>query len=353
MKMDTLRQHYPNYDRDLERVHRFWSGDSSERCIISVQSNEQAYRQLFDDDEIIRRAPFNLKHQASLPGLNLPTFFNDFGTISTAKYWGGLAHFDSTGGNIFIEPAAQTVAEALAITPHPVNDPTMDLARGLSLYRRVRAELNTEILWMRTPDMQGPLNTAGLVMNQENLLIAMHDDKAQVHALLEKVTEFLIELYNEAVSQANGQVCGSIWPYTLFPASAGISFTEDLMPLLSARLYKTFGIPCLQRMAEAAGGLHIHCCGDWGRHARNLAEAGLPIRAVEFHYPETKIEELEPLSEQVVLVPYILLHKTDAFETTTAYYRYLLDTYGHKRRFWFACTEDSEEMRQFAENYGF
>lgn len=347
--MDILRQWYPNYDTDLKKVQQFWSGEG--RYIISVTTNQHPYRQIFDDAETLQRAPQNLLAQAQCPGVNLPSFFVDWGTISTAKYWGGTARFDSTGGNIFIEPVAQTVADGLRLKPLPYDHPDMDAPHGVRLFQTVCQQLHTDALWLRSPDMQGPLNTAGLIINQENLLMSMVDEQIQVHAFLDRVTSFLIEYARYLRGAVVGKVCGNIWPYTFFPADLGISLTEDLMPLLSPRLYQEFGLPCLKQLSSELGGLHIHCCGAYGRHVRNLVASNLPIRALEFHYPETTIEELEPLAGQVVLIPYILLNKTDRFASVTEYYRYLIDHYAHRHRFWFACTEDSPQYLEFAREY--
>jgi hypothetical protein len=347
--MDQLREWFPNYEADLARVRRFWAGEG--RFLVSLTTGQDYYRQVFDDAEIVRRAPLNLQAQSRCPGTNLPSFFVDWGTISTAKYWGGQARFDSTGGNIFIDPVAATVADGLRLAPLPCDHPEMDAPHGVRLFQQVCRELDTDALWLRSPDMQGPLNTAGLIVDQENLLMSMFDEPARVHALLERVTNFIIEYASYLRRAAGGRLCGNLWPYTFFPADLGLAFTEDLMPLLSPKLYREFGIPCLQRLADALGGLHIHCCGAYGRHVRNLAAANLPIRALEFHYPETTLEELEPLAGQVVLIPYILLNKTDRFSSVTDFYRHLIDRYAQRHRFWFACTADTPEFQAFAREY--
>jgi len=131
----------------------------------------------------------------------------------------------------------------------------------------------------------------------------------------------------------------------------GISFTEDLMPLLSTELYREFGIPYLERISGALGGLHIHCCGDFGRHAESLAAADADIRALEFHYPFTTIEELEPLSRTALLVPYYNEHAKGAFSSPAAYYAHLLESTDEQVRFWFAFPDDGEEAQAFARAY--
>jgi hypothetical protein len=345
--VDQLRGWYPDYGAELGRVNAFWHGEG--RYLISVYASDHNYRQCFDDEQILTQAPLHLRAQARLPGVNLPSFYADWGTVSTATYWGGTPRFDSTGGNIYVDPVAQTIDEALALEPLLVDDPALDAHRGIRLYRQVAEQLGTDCLWLRTPDMQGTLNTAGLVMNQEEMMIAMYTDPRKVHAYLDRVCDFLIDYARYLRRETGSKVCGNIWPYTFYPAEVGISLTEDLMPLISADLYKEYGIPSLHKLQDALGALHIHCCGDWGRHAQNLQEAGLDIRAAEFHYPATRIEELAPLAEDTVFIPYILLDRQDAFASVTEYYRYLIEE--TECRYWFACADDSPEMLAFAEEY--
>lgn len=350
--MDRLRQWFgeEKYQANLETVKRFWRGQG--RYIISVNSTQHYYRQVFDDEAILQSAPLHLEAQAGLPGLNLPALFADWGTVTTGKYWGATPRFDSTGGNIFIDPVAQTVEDALVIDPISVDEPSLDAHHAIRLFRQLSEMLETEILWLRTPDMQGTLNTAGLVLNQEELLIAMYTEKASVHAFLSKVCDQLIHFALYLRREAGHRICGNLWPYIFFPDELGISLTEDLMPLLPPDLYLEFGIPYLRRITEALGSLVIHCCGQWGHHARNLHESGLPIAAVEFHYPATRLEELECLADQVVFIPYILLHQQSEFQSTADYYRYLLRETDSRYRFWFACADDSPEMLTFAQEYG-
>jgi hypothetical protein len=338
-------------ESDLHTVRNFWAGRG--RYIVSVYASSEDYRQIFDLERALEIAVRHHQTQARLPGINIPTAFTDWGTISTAKYWGGKVQFDSTGGNIFINPVAQTVEQALALEPLPVASPQMDACRSIMFYRRLTQVLGTRHLWLRTPDMQGPLNTAGLVCNQEAMLVAMYEQPALVHAYLEKVTGFLIEYARYLRQESENRICGNLWPYTFFPQDLGISFTEDLMPLLSPRLYREFGLPQLRRLAEAFGGLHIHCCGDWGRHVPALIAANLPLRAMEYHHPHTRIAELALLAQAgTVFVPYILLHKQDQFQTVSAYYRWLLENTPAHYRYWFAFSDESPDALAFAAEFG-
>jgi len=351
--MDTLLKWFgaEEYNARLARIRAFWSGN--ERFLVSVNSSQHAYRQKFDQVTILESAPLNLEAQAKLPGVNMPTFFADFGTISTAKYWGGKPRFDSTGGNIFVDPVAESTADALAISPLPIDHPGMDAPLAIQLYKSLCKQLQTESLWLRMPDFQGPLNTAGLVVRQENFLVEMYTDPEIVHQFLERVTDLLIRYARYFYQNTQGRVCGFIWPYTFFPCDVGLSMTEDMMPLLSPESYQEFGIPCLKTLSREFGSLQIHCCGDWGRHAPALKQSQARIVAAEFHHPFTRIEELECLAQDTVFIPYISLGKQDVYKTTTEYYEHLLSSTDERHRFWFAFPEDNEEAIVFAKQHGF
>ena len=334
----------------IERARKFWAGEG--RHVISLTTPKHRPRQDTPDEERFQIHLASLEHQASLPGLNVPSVFPDYGTIRTARCWGGEVRVAEETGNPHIAPVAASIDEALALEPLPLGDARMDTARALKLFRRLNEALETDQLWFRAPDMQGPLNTAGLVLKQDELLMAMHGEPGKARQFLHQVTSFLVDLWRYLQRECDGRFAGSIWPYTFVPADLGVVFTEDLMPLLSADVYREFGIPLLRRIADEFGSLHIHCCGRWGHHVQNLKRSGLPLRSLEFHWPFTKLEELEPLAETAVFIPYIALDQQNRFKSVSEFYRHLIEKTETKFRFWFACADDSAEMTGFVERYG-
>lgn len=348
--MDTICQWFPNFDRHLEIVHQFWQGNG--RYIVSVDTWQHPYRQLDDPAAMVSTAITHLEYASQLPGCNLPWFAADFGTVSTAKYWGGTPERDSTGENIFIEPVAQTISDALVLIPAAIENDQQDAARAIALCHELNEKLYSDRIWLRTPDNQGPLNTAGMVLNQEELLMALYTDADDVHRFLHQVTDHLIAYQQWLRNNSGGKLCGNVWPHTFLPPEYGVALTEDLMPLMSAKSYADFGIPTIRRMADALGPLHIHCCGEWGRHVPALEQSDIPICAVEFHYPFTTVDDVLPLAETgTVLVPMIVLDKQDEFETICDYYRHLLDHTDSHIRFWFACSDDAVGALDFAREW--
>ena len=57
------------------------------------------------------------------------------------------------------------------------------------------------------------------------------------------------------------------------------------------------------------------------------------------------------MAGQAVLIPYILVNKTNRYASVTNFYRRLLDQRDQRHRFWFACAEDTPEFLEFARKY--
>jgi uroporphyrinogen-III decarboxylase len=187
-------------------------------------------------------------------------------------------------------------------------------------------------------------------MDQQEMLVEMYTEPDALHGFLEKVAAHLIRYGKTCHEAAGGKVPGNGWPAAFFPAELGAAFTEDLMPLLSPEKYAEFGIPQLRRFGDAFGGMLIHCCGQWGQHAQNLADSGLPIRAIEFHHPHTTLEQIKPLAEQgVVLIPYLAMNLQDEYDSVIAFYEHLLAETPY--RYWFVFHNDTEDAVAFAEKH--
>ncbi len=269
------------------RLRRFWAGEG-QRAAITVNNGAYAYRQIEDDDVIVEHAVAQILTSADLSDDYLPWFGPDFGTISTALAWGGeIIHPD--GGCVFINPVIHAPEEVDRVFPA---DPAGGhVARAIALAARVKARLGTERIWCRAIDMQGPLSTAGLLWEQTDFFCSMLSDPDAVHRLLDRVTDHLIAMYRAMIA-GMGPLCGMVWPYLWLPDDMGVVFTEDLMPLLSPELYAEFGLPYMQRLAEAFGGAFIHCCGAFEQHIPALAASGAPILGFDYAEPSTRTEAL-------------------------------------------------------------
>jgi hypothetical protein len=327
--------------RALHRARAFWRGEG--RWAASITPVAIRAPQNADLPARVPATLVGLRAQRDLPGINLPCFYPDFGTVSQARYFGGQVQVGE-GGLLYMPPITDSLDEALALAHAPVDDPRQDAAIAIDLFHQAQARLGPGMeLWHRTVDAQGPLSTAGQILQQECLFMAMLDDGPRVERYLDRITTFLIDLWRYQRVASGGRIAGSIWPYTVLPAEIGVSFTEDMMPLLSPEQYEALGIPTLRRVQDHFGGLHIHCCGQWGRHVPALLRSGLKLLAYEFHHPYTTFDELRPLAESgVVLVPYLAVDKQRQYRDSREFYRDLL-TRAPRARFWFCLSDPLDE----------
>ena len=77
----------------------------------------------------------------------------------------------------------------------------------------------------------------------------------------------------------------------------GISISDDEAILLSPELYEGFGLPYLNRISEAFGGIYYHCCGDFGFLLDHILEIK-GLRAINGHLSP---KELKPESIEKIL----------------------------------------------------
>ncbi len=294
-------------EQALESIRRFWRRQQP-GPLLSVYT-EPGYRQNPDEDALVAGAVKNIRAEIAAGEANvLPTFLPDFGTVSMPALWGGRRIPASSGGGIHIEPIAHALDD-LKTLPEPVPYEKSDFARAVGLYRRVCAELPGEDIFIRTPDFQGPMNTLGLLMDQTELLVSLFEEPELIHRVLTHITDVSIDYirrYREEIGPE--KVVGNLWPWIVLPDGIGVGITQDFMPLLGPDLYEQFELPQLKRIADAFGGVFIHCCGEYAQHLPALARARerFKIFGIETHHPCTRLPAVHAaLGDDLAYTPYI------------------------------------------------
>lgn len=342
----TFDKAYPV--REMEKTEKFlrdvWLG--KEKTVYSAYHGEPAYRQIEDLSEMACKAAQNIILNTNVPGLNIPRILADFSTVSTAAYWGG-ERYKSAGGCTGIRPVIETAADVGKVRPAPADGG--DVEKAVRLWRAVSTELQTDRLPCSLIDIQGPLNTAALLWKQDEFMMAMIEQPEAVHALLEQVTEQLIEIVKTMIEKI-GQIAGPLWPYIWLPADIGIGIAEDYMPLVSPKLYREFGIPYVRRISEAFGGIFIHCCGTYEHQLDNLTHSQINILGVEFHYPYVKPEILfRAFGSSAVVVPMLGPHGRAEFSDQVDYLRFLKEKRFPETRLWFLLSPEAESFKSQVE----
>ena len=335
----------------------YWQGVKTGPVFTAIA--EPTYRQSLDVlnpdlDAFAEAAVESLTADRESESPVLPALFCDFGTISTARLYGGRVIPPPEGGCLHIEPMAKTPADLADLQACSFEE--SDFRMAVDLWKKVCDRLGTDDVFLHTPDFQGPMNTLALVMDQQELLIGMYTEPDAIHTALENITSTLINYHQRLRRElGDGKVIGSIWPYTFLPEHLGASITQDMMPLLSPELYRDFEVPQLKRIAEAFGGVQIHCCGKYAQHLEVLKESGIEIRGLEFHHPFTQFADIHAVfGDDIVYIPY-LFDDCDDYQDYIEFAASLLGQGTADTRFWFAMAEgwtDGDKMSELVRQHG-
>ena len=275
----------------LQNIRDFLNGKTPR--LLSVP-HEPRYRQCADRREMLAAACEVIAKDMALPASEnvLPSFLPDYGTVSMPAVYGGRVVPARDGGGIHILPVARTVGDVLALAPKLFEE--TDFQRALDDHREICGRLGTRDIYLRTPDLQGPMNTLALLFeDQAELIAALYEQPDVAHEALRRVTDMTIELVSRFRAEAGPEkVIGNIWPFTALPDGRGVCVTQDYMPLLGPDLYAEFELPCLRRIADTFGGVYIHCCGRFAWHLPALATSGANIIGIECSNDHTPMEDV-------------------------------------------------------------
>ncbi len=144
-------------------------------------------------------------------------------------------------------------------------------------------------------DPQGPLNIASLILDNNDFLVACIKNKKEIHYLLNIVTDAFIEFYTMQYDMLKNPAF-PVHSFPLINSNDGISVSDDEAILLSPDLFEEFGLPYLDRISDAFGGLYYHCCGDFGHILDKILKIN-GLRAINGHLSpkEFKPEYIEKI----------------------------------------------------------
>jgi len=169
---------------------------------------------------------------------------------------------------------------------------------------------------IRLTDIQGPLDSAALIMGHTEFFTAMKTHPREVHGLIQMITEFTIELVKaqrQVVHNASAEFVPSLFEPWI-PDGFGVSVSNDACVMISADEHDEFCVPYLNQIADAFGGLFIHSCGNWLHQIPSLARVRR-LRGLEFGASETPFTPVtEYFNDRVVLACRVGLHRDIKFK---------------------------------------
>ena len=199
----------------------------------------------------------------------IPYFMPWFGTGVLASAFGCRITLQPGPGNdpAVAGPCVSTPADAARLRmPDSRRDGWMPRVLEAIDYARAESDLPPGL-----SDMQGPLDTLGLMCGQAQLYQWMYKEPRMVQELFDLVTDAFIEWatvqkqhIGEPLDCSNG-LQGVVWP-----AGIGIWESDDDLVLLDPGLYREFVVPCISRIFDVFGGGSVHFCGNGGHHVDNL-----------------------------------------------------------------------------------
>ena len=211
------------------------------------------------------------RHLAHVHDDYIPYFMPWFGTGVLASAFGCRITLAPGPGNdpAVAGPCISSPADAARLrVPDPQRDGWMPRVLEAIDYALAESDLPAGLT-----DMQGPLDTLGLMCGQAQLYQWMYKEPRMVHELFELVTAAFIEWVRvqkqrigEPPERSNG-LQGVVWP-----PGVGIWESDDDLVLLDPGLYREFVVPYVSRIFDAFGGGSVHFCGNGSHHIDNLLQ---------------------------------------------------------------------------------
>ena len=155
---------------------------------------------------------------------------------------------------------------------------------------------------IKITDPQSPLDIAYLIWKEEEFMMAMMSNPAEVHKIMEKCTGLFIRFMKKQKSLCT-EFSPVHSPNLWAPSELGIGMSDDVCAILSPELYEEFALPYMNMISEEFGGIFLHSCGNIAHNLDNLARVK-NLRCINFAVTETPAEAVfEKFSGKTVICP--------------------------------------------------
>jgi len=115
-------------------------------------------------------------------------------------------------------------------------------------------------------DMQGPLDTVGMLCGQAQLYKWMYSEPAMIHDLFDIVTEAFIQWVKVQKQHIGEPLERSNGLQGAFSPGCGVWESDDDLVLIDSDLYREFVVPYVSRIFDTFNGGSIHFCGSGVQH---------------------------------------------------------------------------------------
>ena len=144
-----------------------------------------------------------------------------------------------------------------AITPGSITHAWLEM-------QRYALEVTEGRLAILVTDMQGPADVCGQLWGYDAFLASAYEDPDRYHALMGRATDAFMLFWSRQQEVAGEMFVGThLWSWNWAPPEAGASLSADSLVMISPTFYEEFYQPYLQQIGERFGGLSVHSCGDF------------------------------------------------------------------------------------------
>lgn len=168
-----------------------------------------------------------------------PGFWVEYGMVAEPSAFGAQLIFHADRPPSIRPINADPVYWAQAQSADPRQDGVMPLL--LRLYEVMEGRLRAEGLGIRMVAARGPLATAGFLMGVSELMVALTTHPDEITHFLDVVTTTIIRWLQAQLDTLH--------------EPEGIILLDDVVGMMSPRLYRTFAAPYLRRIFDSFGGL--------------------------------------------------------------------------------------------------
>jgi len=302
---------------------RLKGGRAVPSALFSTEGPDTVRDRLLDPDKFLRAQLAEIEGQLAFRGDYVPSLCPALGVVGIPSAFGCEVVWWERDLPA-VRPALSD-PEGIFDLPRPgVRDG--ELGRVLD-YTRYFAEQTGGRLPIRVTDIQGPLDSAALIVGHNTFLMAMLTHPEAVHHLLRMVTDLTIEVVQaqRAIAAEHGAEFVPSLHQPWLPDGFGLGLSNDECVMISAEMHEEFHVPYLNELAEVFGGVYHHTCGKW-THQFGSLERIRRLRGLEFGASEAPYAPvLAHFGGRTVLTCRVGLHRDLKFEGMADYVRRILD----------------------------
>lgn len=194
---------------------------------------------------------------------DVPTYLEPwYGIGTTASAFGG-DYVWPAGEAPVVESLYKSIQEVPELVPRefdraPVMVHTMEMIEYFLEQTQGRVPLS----WS---DIQSPLNVAMELVDTGGFLMGLYEDPEWVKEILASLTEVVIAFTRKQSALIGDTLARPGHGFASSRAGTGIGMSDDMMVMLSPKMYERFCVENNARIGAEFGGAVIHSCGNWGR----------------------------------------------------------------------------------------